>query len=788
MKSDSRFRAVSIFIGTSPSILWVLLIGLTLISTLVLSPYKNDVTAIYHQGDVAEGDIKAPRDFFIEDREATLQNQLVTVRTIPFVYDYDPGLFQRIEQRIDQSFTIPRELFNQENLEAPPSLAMVMASREKFEENLGIPMSKGAYTILHKNKFSQDVPQLIKTILKQILDNGVVANKELLLKEEDKGILLKTIDSSQERLVTTLKTFYGPDQAKAMVRIIGDPLLKGISYGMSNLIVDMCQRLMLPNITMNRNETEQRIKEAEANVKPVLYQIKKGEMILREGERVDALKMVKLKALEQQTHGKNIVTARIGSGLLIFLSILTIYITSLRDHKNLQKHHNRNIIFITTLLLIFMVIAKLGIPIAGKMDLALALPVTIEGASIFMLLPLGAGAMTVCMFLGFHVALYFSLLLSLLVSIIISSRMDVFLFFFLSSMTGAFWIKDCRERKTFISAGFKLAFFNGVLAFFMYLYAATTPQITPILKDVILAACGGFIAGVITAGLTPVMEMVFGFTTEITLLELSNLDQPLMKRLMMEAPGTYNHSIIVSSLAEAAASAIGASILKAKICAYYHDIGKLDKPLYFIENQTDGKNRHDKLSPSMSALVLIQHVKKGVAFAKEYKLGSDIVNTIRQHHGTSLIRYFYNKSVKLHGKDAVKTSDFRYPGPKPQTREAGIVMLADVVEAALRTLERPTSARIQGRVQDLINAIFADGQLEECELTLKDLHQIAGSFNKILTGLYHHRIEYTDKPQETKKETNGKKEYTNSDSGKSDKDIKGQHKPKSQQNLKRLGI
>ncbi|SMC36403.1 hypothetical protein SAMN02746065_101112 [Desulfocicer vacuolatum DSM 3385] len=786
MKSDSKFHAVSIFIGTSPSVLWVLLIALTLIFTLVLTPYKNDVTATYHQGDVAERDIKAPRDFFIEDQEATRQNQLTTVRTIPFVYDYDPGLYQRISQRIEQSFSIPRDLFNPNNQEAPPTLAMVMAAREEFEEALGIPMSKGAYTILHKNQFSREIPQLTLTILKQILDNGVVANKELLLKEEDKGILLKTIDSSQERLVTNLKAFYGPDQAKAMVRIVGDPLLKGINYALSNLIVDICQRLLLPNITMNRNETEQRIKEAQSKVKPVLYQIKKGEMILREGERVDELKMVKLKTLEQQSHGKNIFTARIGSGLLIFLSILTIYITSLKDHESLEKHHNRNIIFMTSLLLIFMIIAKLGIPIAGKMDLAL--PVTMEGASVFMLLPLGAGAMTVCMFLGFHAALYFSLLLSILVSIIISSRMDVFLFFFLSSMAGAFWIKECRERKTFISAGFKLALFNGSLAFFMYLYAATILQISPVLKDVILAACGGFIAGVITAGLTPVMEMLFGFTTEIKMLELSNLDQPLMRRLMMEAPGTYNHSIIVSSLAEAAASAIGASTLKAKICAYYHDIGKLDKPLYFIENQTDGKNRHDKLSPSMSALVLIQHVKKGVAFAKEYKLGSDIVDTIRQHHGTSLIRYFYNKSVKLHGEDAVKTSDFRYPGPKPQTREAGIVMLADVVEAALRTLERPTSARIQGRVQDLINAIFADGQLEECELTLKDLHHIAGSFNKILTGLYHHRIEYTDKPQEAKKESNGKKEHTDSDSGKSDKDTKGQHKPKSQQNLKRLGI
>lgn len=184
--------------------------------------------------------------------------------------------------------------------------------------------------------------------------------------------------------------------------------------------------------------------------------------------------------------------------------------------------------------------------------------------------------------------------------------------------------------------------------------------------------------------------------------------------------------------------------------AYYHDIGKLDKIMYFIENQADGKNRHDKLSPSMSALILIQHVKKGVELARTHKLGNEIIEGITQHHGTSLIKFFYNKALKS-GKDDVEEGNFRYPGPKPQTRETGIVMLADVVEAAVRALERPTASRIRGRVKELINDIFADGQLEECELTLKDLHQIARSFNNILTSIYHSRIEYTDKPQEKRK-------------------------------------
>jgi putative nucleotidyltransferase with HDIG domain len=238
--------------------------------------------------------------------------------------------------------------------------------------------------------------------------------------------------------------------------------------------------------------------------------------------------------------------------------------------------------------------------------------------------------------------------------------------------------------------------------------------------------------------------MAFRYTTDITLLELSNLDRPILRQLMIEVPGTYHHSVIVGSMVEAAASEIGANPLLAKVCGYYHDIGKIKKPLYFIENQTDGRNKHDKLAPSMSSLILISHVKDGVDIAQKHKLGQIIIDTIQQHHGTSLIHYFFEKAKQLKGEDAVNIDDYRYPGPKPQTKEVGLVMLADVVEAASRTLENPTPARIRGLVQHLINKAFSDGQLDNCELTLKDLHSIAKSFNKILNGIHHHRIEYAD--------------------------------------------
>jgi len=257
-------------------------------------------------------------------------------------------------------------------------------------------------------------------------------------------------------------------------------------------------------------------------------------------------------------------------------------------------------------------------------------------------------------------------------------------------------------------------------------------------------------------------ESFFGFITDIKLLELANLNQPLFQKMIIEAPGTYHHSIIVSSLVEAAAEAIGANALLAKVSAYYHDIGKLNKPLYFIENQTGSENKHDKLSPKMSSLIIVSHVKDGCEIAAKAKLGRPIINIIRQHHGTSLVSYFYDKAKKDKDESmrSLSETDFRYPGPKPQTKEAGLVMLGDVVEASSRTLTNPTPARIRSLVRERIEAVYMDGQLDECELTLSNLNTIAETFTKILTGIFHHRVDY---PEPISKETPGKKEtYENS--------------------------
>jgi putative nucleotidyltransferase with HDIG domain len=256
----------------------------------------------------------------------------------------------------------------------------------------------------------------------------------------------------------------------------------------------------------------------------------------------------------------------------------------------------------------------------------------------------------------------------------------------------------------------------------------------------------GPLAGILATSLMPRLELC-GFITDDQVRAMASLDHPAMRDLMLTAPGTYHHSLVVSSLVEAAAREIGSDYLLAKTAALYHDIGKMKKPDYFVENQGSLPNRHDKLAPSMSALILISHLKDGVDLAAKYRLSRAIQDIIIQHHGTRLISYFYHKALeaaKTAGLPEPGADNFRYPGPKPQTREAGLVMLADIVEAASRSLSNPTPARLQNLVHQQISEVFMEGQLDECELTLKDLNHIGKLFNTILSGIYHHRIDYPE--------------------------------------------
>ena len=806
MKFEKSKEPINKFLESNTQMRWAILVLATTLFIIILYPSLVITKHPYNLGDVVERDIKAPKGFFIEDQAATDKNRQQAIAEVLTVYDHDPNLANVLKRKVEQAFgdlrtviELSRKIERQEmedQLESVEILpaeqnsslqTLIWEKQEKFEETIGIDLSKGAYRALAREEFSKNLANLIVKILDKILANGVVTNKEILLKELDKGIILRDVSTKKEKIAGNLNQFYGLNQAKALVRTIGQPYLQDLDYTLKNLVVDFVQELIQPNITLNRSETQERENKIAKEINPVLYKIKAGEMLLREGARVTEFDLLKLEALQTQTKKEQILLSSLGAAMLLMCLLVTTYILHLNYQGRMATYHIKNLLLIASLALTFIFLAEISASFAVL--LTQNSPVQIPESSIYFGIPLAAGAMIICLFLGLTIAVPMALVMAIGFAIILQNNFEMFMYFLINSTMAAYWLRDCRERKVFITAGTKLGVLNVVLATAIHLYMGELSS-SKLLWDWAFAFMGGILTGIVTAGIVPLVEIAFDYTTDITLLELANLDRPIMRRLMIEAPGTYHHSVIIGSLVEAAAMEIGANPLLSKVCGYYHDIGKIKKPLYFIENQTEGRNRHDKLAPSMSGLILIAHIKDGVEIARENKLGQVITDTIRQHHGTSIIKFFYEKAKQKKGADAVKIDGFRYPGPKPQTKEAGLVMLADVVEAASRTLDNPTTSRIKGLVQNLINQIFSDGQLDSCELTLKDLHNIAKSYNKILYGIHHHRIEYSERRTAGNGNEKGKLKNGSSDrqQARQSQDLKEEDSTNGNGRLKRLGL
>jgi putative nucleotidyltransferase with HDIG domain len=312
----------------------------------------------------------------------------------------------------------------------------------------------------------------------------------------------------------------------------------------------------------------------------------------------------------------------------------------------------------------------------------------------------------------------------------------------LMGIIGAEMVSHTHHRSTFMLTGLAISFANMLIV--MSFGFVTRVETQVMLLDMLYGAAGGLLSAILTIGTLPFFESAFDIITPIKLLELSNPNRPLMRRLLIEAPGTYYHSILVGNLAEAAAEDIGANALLCRVGAYYHDIGKLKRPYFFKENQLTAENPHDKITPNLSALIITSHVKDGIETAKKNKLPSSVIGIIEQHHGNTLVSYFYHKAQTAEGGNAVSEDKFRYNFKRPQTKEAAIVMLADSVEAYIRSLTEPSQEQVEQGVRKIIKDKLNDSQLDHCELTLKDLDRIAKSFIKVLGGIFHERIEYPE--------------------------------------------
>ncbi len=358
------------------------------------------------------------------------------------------------------------------------------------------------------------------------------------------------------------------------------------------------------------------------------------------------------------------------------------------------------------------------------------------------LAPLAGGAMLITLLMDARLAVFTSFILSLLLGVILDGQISFVVAGLAGSLAGVYSLSNLSDRAGLIRGGIFVSGVNAAVILVLGLLNASNA--VTILIGMGLGVAAGFLSSLMMLGFLPYLETLFGITGYIRLLELANPNEPLLKRMLVEAPGTYHHSILVGDLAEAAAQAVHADPLLVRVGACYHDIGKIKRPYFFIENQVARDNPHEKIAPSLSTLIITSHVKDGLEQASEHKLPAGVQAIIEQHHGNSLVAYFYQRALESERPELVSKEDFRYECPKPRTKEAALVMLADSVEAAVRSLQKPTPGRLEGLTRKIIKERLNDGQLDECDLTFKDLNIIATTFIQVLGGIFHSRIEYPE--------------------------------------------
>ncbi|MBF0186607.1 MAG: HDIG domain-containing protein [Magnetococcales bacterium] len=573
----------------------------------------------------------------------------------------------------------------------------------------------------------------------------VVSGPEVLKDLARSSYMIHSVVDSGEKKGSGAVGLMDLEGLKHLLRRDAQESLKELNETLRAWVLREVYAHVRPNFVLNLAETKLQQEKAREAVETVYFRVLKDEMIVREGEIVSEAARLKIDAMNQENLS-NIVLSRV-MGLIALLVLLLLVARRFLYRTSAAFPSDRRTIYllgtiVLSVSLLSVFILRLGQGIAElfqwPVEMAIYLPPAVLGAALASLIigsrhSLPGGAMVVGMIISF------------LMTLKVDGGLPLFMYFMVGSMVGGFTLRSSRHRFGILLAGLWIGLFQMIAVPMVEALTGNLPS-WDLLTGCAMALTSGILSGLLGLAIIPLLELVFNITTDSRLVELASGDHPLLKELSMRAPGTYHHSVMMGNLAEAAAETIGANPLMARVMALYHDIGKMNKPHYFIENQ-HGENRHDHLLPYMSAKVIMSHIKDGVELASQYKLGGPILDAIKEHQGTGLLRFFYNKAVHDASKRGghVSEEDFRYPGPRPQSRESGILMIADSVEAAARTLKNPSPAHIQSLVRRIINSKIGDGQLDECQLTLRELSLIEEAFCRVLTlGFYHHRIEYPD--------------------------------------------
>lgn len=498
-------------------------------------------------------------------------------------------------------------------------------------------------------------------------------------------------------------------------------------------VITIARTLMVETEIINEELTKARIEEAKAAVEPI--RILQGQVIVREGQVIDNEVHRQLEIAGLLTNQSS-VKPMVGIILFVFFISAVIYMHfSTWKEKTVVKR--KSLVIILVVFFLQVIIMKLISLIEPEFDLLIAF-----------LFPTALAAMLIRLLTNERLALMITIVTAATAGIILQDgyaaiiQMEIALYILFGGLTSLYLLGNVSRRSTILGTSLGVAVSNLLFLAIYLLMTQTSYTITELVFYTVAAITSGVLSGALTIGLLPFFETAFGILSDIRLIELSNPNHPLLKRVLTETPGTYHHSVMVANLAETACESIGANGLLARVGCYYHDIGKTVRPGYFIENQHSDKNPHDLLPPEKSREIIIAHTEDGAKLLAKYKMPPEIVAIAKQHHGTSLLKYFVFKAREL--GDDINEEEYRYPGPKPQTKEVAIISIADSVEAAVRSMKEPTSKKIASLVRSIVSDKLNDGQFDECDLSMKELKQVERTICETLNGIFHNRIEYPE--------------------------------------------
>lgn len=743
---------------------WAAVLLLAIVTVLLTTVSFEQIPVNLKEGMIAARNIKADRNYEIVDEEATQKFRDEAMGAIPAVFDLDRQISETLLRRLHEAFVLARRGMDAARLPGkggarPGGKVLVdeaaRGSIERaFAEKLGIAPTPAMWGVLWGEGFGERIEVLLANLLRRAMDRPILAEREVIEAERGRGVALRHLAAEpaeggerriEEETNVDATKLSSAEEVRHQIGQMAVPAAGLLPPESESTIAALAQLLVEPNCSLDRQETERRRETAAATVKNVILKVNAGEMIIREGSRYEPWHLKVLDGIRREKRRGMASVEFLGTLLLVVLFLLLPFMLVLRGFRRIRVQRSD-----------WWLMALVGLSVVGLMRLSLLLAPAIQEtlfpgiavSSLAFAIPIAGGAMLLRMFLGAEIVLVFSVVLSVLAGLFVETDYGFAAFCLLSNVTAAIAIAHTDRRSAIIKAGFLTGLVGALAVAGIQLVGLASARETATLADALWSVLFGFTSGMGSAIFamiaTPIVESVSDYTSDIKLLELANLNHPLLRELIVRAPGTYHHSHMTGVLGEAAAEAIRANALIVRVAAYYHDIGKIRKPLYFIENAKPGENKHERLSPHMSALIVAAHVKEGLEMVEREGVPRAIAEMIPQHHGTRLISFFYEKAKEMENAavERVDPKDFMYSGPIPQTREAAILMLADAVEAAVRSLKEKGATRIQQTVQRVITDIFMEKQLDDCELTLKDLNEIARAFIRTLLGIYHARIEY----------------------------------------------